>query len=199
MNAERGARVSHDDVNSREPAPDAGGVPCQLEAFPAKLETGAPSREEPWTWYVVRRAQGFLLRLRRELDRFGPRGGPAPAPEPAQAPKPAESWPAPELREGDRVRVRPAEYIRATLDDKGCLKGCGFGLGQYQYCGKEFRVIRRVDNFFDEARTRMLKARNMVLLDGVYCDGSSVKWTQGCQRMCFYFWRTEWLEKIDGP
>jgi hypothetical protein len=106
--------------------------------------------------------------------------------------------PAPNLRPGDRVRVRSAEYIRSTLDQSGYLKGCGFGLGQYQYCGKDFRVIRRVDNFFDEARARMLKGRNLVLLDGVHCDGSSSRWTNGCDRMCFYFWRTEWLEKIEG-
>jgi hypothetical protein len=93
--------------------------------------------------------------------------------------------------------VRSAEYIRSTLDPNGYLNGCGFGLGQYQYCGKDFRVIRRVDNFFDEARARMLKGRNLVLLDGVHCDGSSSRWTNGCDRMCFYFWRTEWLEKIE--
>jgi hypothetical protein len=95
------------------------------------------------------------------------------------------------------VRVRSAEYVRSTLDEGGSLKGCGFGLGQYQYCGRELRVLRRVDNFFDEARARMLKGRNLVLLDGVHCDGSSSRWTDGCDRMCYYFWRTEWLEKIE--
>lgn len=173
----------------RPAGPD--GVACQLEAFPTRLPTGGPSCEEPWSWYLKRRAQGYLLRLRRELARFGPRPAAAPAPAPAVA------WPAPELKEGDRVRVRSAEYIRGTLDENGSLKGCGFGLGQYQYCGREFRVIRVVEHFFDEARSRMLKARHMVLLEGVHCDGSGVKWTLGCQRMCFYFWRTEWLEKLD--
>jgi hypothetical protein len=43
----------------------------------------------------------------------------------------------------------------------------------------------------------MLKARNIVLLERVYCDGSGTLETQGCDRMCFYFWRTEWLEKIE--
>jgi hypothetical protein len=67
----------------------------------------------------------------------------------------------------------------------------------YEYCGKELRVAKVVNRFFDEARWRMLKAGNMVLLEGVHCDGSSISDTQGCDRMCFYFWRTEWLEKIE--
>jgi hypothetical protein len=100
---------------------------------------------------------------------------------------------------GDRVRVRSAEEIRRSLDAKGGLKGCSFGSGMFEYCGKEFRVARVVRQFFDEARFRMLRARNMVLLEGVHCDGSSLADTQGCDRMCFYFWRTEWLEKVDEP
>jgi len=179
----------------------ATGVGCQLESFPATLPGGPPSREEPWSWYVRRRLMGFRLRLERELAKL--RGRPAPgagAKTPAAAPPPpAAAPPAPALEQGDWVRVRSAEYIRGTLDDKGFLAGCGFGLGQYEFCGQEFRVLRRVDHFFDEARSRMLKGRNLVLLDGVHCQGGDVPWTQGCQRMCFYFWRTEWLEKIDGP
>jgi hypothetical protein len=72
----------------------------------------------------------------------------------------------------------------------------------YQYCGKELRVAKVVNRFFDEARSHMLKARNMVLLEGVCCDGSNSSDSTGCDRMCFYFWRTEWLEKVEealGP
>jgi hypothetical protein len=169
------------------------GVPCQLEGFPPSLETGAPSRHEPWSWYVRRRVLGLLLRLRWEWSKLWARPHKAMVPP---KPRPAP-LPGPELQPGDRVRVRSAEYVQSTLDVKGYLKGCGFGLGQYQYCGREFRVIRRVDSFFDEAQGRMLRGRNLVLLHGVHCDGSSSRWTNGCDRMCFYFWRTEWLEKIE--
>ena len=100
------------------------------------------------------------------------------------------------LAPGDLVRVRPAEYIRNTLNEKRMLRGCSFGAGMYQYCGQEKRVAKVVTRFFDEARGRMLKSRNMVLLDGVYCDGAGYPDTLGCDRMCFYFWRSEWLEKI---
>ncbi len=163
------------------------GVPCQLEAFPASEESGAPSREEPWSWYLRRRARGAVRKLGTSLRRLGRRAPPAPPPAPLDAP---------ELRAGDLVRVRSAEYILSTLSD-GRLRGCAFGQGMFQYCGRELRVARVVERFFDEARFRMLKARRMVLLEGVHCDGSNLPDTQGCDRMCFYFWRTEWLEKVE--
>jgi hypothetical protein len=45
----------------------------------------------------------------------------------------------------------------------------------------------------------MLKCRNIVLLENVYCDGSGHPDTRGCDRMCFFFWRTEWLERVGPP
>lgn len=171
------------------------GVGCQLQGFPAELEFGAPGPEEPWAWYLRRRALGVRLRVRRERARLArllwPLGWSAPGT--SRGP-----LPAPDLAEGDRVRVRPLDYIRGTLDGMGALKGCGFGLGQRKFCGGEYRVLRRVDRFYDEARGRLLKGHHLVLLEGVQCDGSNVPWTEGCQRMCFFFWRTEWLEKLDG-
>jgi hypothetical protein len=164
------------------------GVGCQLESFPSQFDKGPPSREEPWSWYFRRRARAAgrkILRMCSHLVR-----------RPVAPPGPSTPLAAPELKPGDLVRVRSADFIRSTLDERGGHRGCGFGLGMYQYCGQELRVAKVVNRFFDEARWRMLKARNMVLLEGVHCDGSGSPETQGCDRMCFYFWRTEWLEKI---
>ncbi len=164
------------------------GVGCQLVAFPSHFDTGPPSREEPWLWYLRRRARGAA----RKLVRFASLHLHRPGAARADSPPPA----TPVLASGDLVRVRPADYIRTTLDEKGGYRGCGFSRGMYQYCGRELRVARKVNRFFDEANWRMLKAQNIVLLEGVHCDGSGSVETRGCDRMCFYFWRTEWLEKI---
>lgn len=167
------------------------GVDCQLAAFPGPLEAGPPGRDEPWSWYFRRRLRGAWRKLAGRLSRRG--GGPAaPAAPPASAEPPV-------LSAGDRVRVRSSDEIRRTLDASGSVKGCAFGAGMYQYCGRELRVARVVHHFFDEARFRMLRARSMVLLEGVHCDGSGLPDTRGCDRMCFYFWRTEWLEKLEPP
>ncbi len=170
-----------------QPPVDPPGAGCQLERFPGVLERGAPGRDEPWSWYVRRRGRNALRRLGRLLR-----------PEVAAASGAgACPFPAAQLRTGDLVRVRPAEEIRRTLDARGGVKGCSFGTGMYQYCGRELRVARTVHRFFDEARFRMLRARDMVILEGIHCDGSDLADTRGCDRMCAYFWRTEWLERVE--
>ncbi|OFX18780.1 MAG: hypothetical protein A2V77_16185 [Anaeromyxobacter sp. RBG_16_69_14] len=176
------------------------GVPCQLEAFPAQLDAGPPSREEPWSWYLLRRSRRLLAKIGTRLPRLGPRATATPDQEPAEpGARPVKDLPPPPLQAGDWVRVRSAQDIRETLDAQGSYRGCGFGLGMYGLCGEELRVAKVVRRFYDEARGRMLKASNMVLLAGVYCDGSSCLDTRGCDRMCSYFWRTEWLEKVEAP
>jgi hypothetical protein len=98
-----------------------------------------------------------------------------------------------ELQKGDLVRVRSLEDVERTLDYRGFTKGCKFMGQMAQYCDQEFQVAGKVEKFFDEARCRTLKCKNLVVLDRVHCNGESVG---GCDRKCFLFWRAEWLEKI---
>lgn len=104
---------------------------------------------------------------------------------------------AADIGPGDRVRVRSRAEIEATLDETGRCRGCGFLEPMAAFCGREFRVVRRIERFFDEKTWRMLRCRNIVILDGVFCDGSGHPDTRGCDRMCYFFWRTEWLERLD--
>ena len=111
------------------------------------------------------------------------RKGPAPATE------------RPKFKAGDLVRVRPEEEIKATLDFWGQLRNCRFMSDMYPYCGTTQRVLKTVERFVDERDNRVKKSRGIVLLDGVYCQGTPD--LGRCDRSCFYFWREEWLEKID--
>lgn len=103
---------------------------------------------------------------------------------------------ATELAAGDTVRVRSREEIDRTLDAKGCRGGCKFLEPMARYCGQEMRVLRRLEHFYDEAKGRLLRCKNVVLLEGAHCDGMGHPDTRGCDRMCYFFWRTEWLERI---
>jgi hypothetical protein len=180
----------HDEQNKKPEQLMKDGVGCQLEAFPSQFDQGPPSRQEPWSWYFRRRARGAVRKIMRLVSRLIRRpSGSLAAPAPLAAL---------ELEPGDVVRVRSADFINRSLDENGRYRGCAFALGMYQYCGQELRVIKVVKRFFDEAQSRWLQARNMVLLEGAFCDGSSLTNTRGCDRMCFYFWRTEWLEKIEN-
>lgn len=96
---------------------------------------------------------------------------------------------------GDLVRVRSEEEIRATLNTWNELKGCMFMGAQRQYCGTTQRVLKSVERFVDERDYRVKRAKGLILLDGLICEGTPDYGR--CDRACFYFWREEWLEKID--
>lgn len=99
------------------------------------------------------------------------------------------------LEPGDIVRVRSAEEIKATLDRWNQTKRCSFMEEMWEYCGTTHRVLKRVEKFLDERDFLMKKCTGIVLLDGVYCPGT--KDFGDCDRTCFFFWREEWLEKVD--
>ena len=101
------------------------------------------------------------------------------------------------LKAGDVVKIRSKEKILQTLDKNGTLGGCGFMEEMRQYCGSQHKVLKRVDYFFDERNSRFLKARNIVLLEGLHCSGNLSESMPKCDRLCFFFWREEWLEKIN--
>lgn len=106
------------------------------------------------------------------------------------------------LEAGDWVRVKSQADIRATLDDFGACQGLAYMDGcMDRFCGGTYKVLRRVDRFYDERAERMLKVKNTVLLDGVYCEPGpdAVAAFAGCQRMCFLFWKEPWLERADRP
>lgn len=100
-----------------------------------------------------------------------------------------------ELVPGDLVRVRSREEIERTLDNRGKLARCGFMDEMWQYCGTKQRVFKRVEQFLDERDLCVHRAKHIVLLDGVICGGT-LDYGR-CDRSCFFFWREEWLEKLD--
>jgi len=102
-----------------------------------------------------------------------------------------------ELNPGDRVQVRDLPEIKATLNHFGQLKGCSFAPEMEQYCGTTQRVLKRVERFVDERDFKILKTKGIVLLEGINCPG--VASLGRCDRNCFFFWRVEWLKKIEQP
>lgn len=101
----------------------------------------------------------------------------------------------PPLQAGDLVRVRTEEEIRATLNHWRQLKGCTFMPEMAPYCGTTQTVHRRMTRFVDERDLRVKKVSGIVLLEGLECQGTAA--FGPCDRSCYYFWREEWLEKVD--
>lgn len=94
-----------------------------------------------------------------------------------------------QIQPGDMVRVRCKDEIQKTLDRSGRTGRCRFTLDMYNHCGKEYRIFKRVDHFYDEAKQRMCRCKDLFLLEGAYCSPST------CDRQCFFFWHASWLEK----
>ena len=97
------------------------------------------------------------------------------------------------LQPGEWVEVKPIEEILATLDGNRRHRGLRWMTGMRKYCGKRFRVYRRVDKIMLETNGQLRKMKNSVLLEGVLCDGVEFG---ACDRSCFHFWREVWLRRV---
>jgi hypothetical protein len=98
------------------------------------------------------------------------------------------------LEAGDIVEILPESEIRRNLDKKNRFKGLRFMPEMGKYCGKQVRVLRIVSRITLEStgESRTFKQPSYIL-EGVYCDG---EFHNKCERMCFLFWRKEWLKKV---
>lgn len=100
-----------------------------------------------------------------------------------------------DLHPGDLVLVRSKGEIKTTLNRWNQLNGCSFMEEMWRYCGTTQRVFKRVEKFLDERDYLIKKSKGIVILDGVICEGTKDFGT--CDRSCFFFWRQEWLKKIN--
>jgi hypothetical protein len=99
------------------------------------------------------------------------------------------------LEAGEWVKVRPIDEIQDTLNHWRQLKGCTFMPEMEIYCGTTQRVLKPLQRFVDERDLRVKRSTGIILLEGAMCQGTAD--FGNCDRSCFYFWRTEWLEKIN--
>ena len=99
------------------------------------------------------------------------------------------------LLRGDRVRVRPASVILATLDEMGALEKLPFIPEMVKLIGREGVVRNRALRSCVEGH-EIRGFDNTVLVEGMRCDGAA---HDGCQRQCLFFWKEDWLERADQP
>ncbi len=128
----------------------------------------------------LRNSVSFLWR--RKATAGGP-GDPAPAPP----------------RAGDLVRVGSRKEIDDTLDRWGAVSGCVFLREMYGYCGGTYRVLKKAERFYDERRDRLVRCRDLYILEGLVCRGERRLFVEPCDRNCFLFWHAAWLRKVPGP
>lgn len=136
----------------------------------------------------TRRLKRHLSQIHRLISRLSRRS----TPRVSSVTTDAASLP---LQAGDRVRVKTWEEISTTLGLFNDLNGLVFMPEMAQYCDTQQRVLKPLTRFVDERELRVRKARGIVLLEGLMCDGTEM--FGPCDRSCFFFWREEWLDKIE--
>jgi hypothetical protein len=100
------------------------------------------------------------------------------------------------LQPGEWVEVKSEAEILATLDEKGNYKGLRWMCNMRKFCGKRYRVYKRLERMLLESSGEHRQVKNTVLLEGVTCDGE--EW-YGCDRSCYHFWREVWLRRTAAP
>lgn len=80
-----------------------------------------------------------------------------------------------------------------TLNGDRRNKGLRWMTGMRKHCGKQYRVLKRLETIMLEDSGELRKMKNTVLLEGVMCDGKDFG---KCDRSCFHFWREVWLRRV---
>jgi hypothetical protein len=95
------------------------------------------------------------------------------------------------LQPGELAEVKSEQEIRATLDEHGRHRGLLWMPGMARFCGKTYRVHKRLETIMLESTGELRKIRHTVLLADVMCEN-----LYGCDRSCFHYWREAWLRRV---
>ena len=102
-----------------------------------------------------------------------------------------------DLQPGELVRIKPKAEIMATLTKDLRNRGLGFEEEMARHCGREARVLRRVDRCIEESTGRLLHMKNpCIVLEDIVCEGA---YNANCPRSIYAFWREIWLERVEEP
>ena len=170
-------------VSSRRPGPWIKDVRSGNAKAGTALASIAVQAFNRWQAFSVRLPSALRIRGGRPWESFVPTGE-------------RRRYPPLDLQPGELVEVRSQAEIEATLDDKGTLRGLRFGEVMLPYCGKQARVLARVDRIIDEKTGRMLKLRDCIVLDEVWCQGT---FRALCRRKIYPYWREAWLRRVEPP
>jgi hypothetical protein len=98
---------------------------------------------------------------------------------------------------GQLVEVRSPNEIFQTLDSNGTLDGLPFMPEMLEFCGRRFRVSRRIQKTCVEVANgdydiREFPQNDVVFLEELRCSGTG---HDECQRACMLFWKVAWLRR----
>jgi len=97
---------------------------------------------------------------------------------------------------GNIVKVKSKEEIIHSLNPMNKLDGCLFMNQMWEFCGKEFKIVKVVKNVFDERQCKIYKVPAPIyILDGLICDGKVESFKHTCDHSCYLLWHEDWIMK----
>ncbi|MFI5315529.1 MAG: hypothetical protein ACHQ6T_07500 [Myxococcota bacterium] len=102
------------------------------------------------------------------------------------------------LEPGELVQVRPADEIMRTINAERKNRGLTFDVEMLPFCGRTFRVLRRVEKLINERTGVMMRMpADCIVLDDVYCRGCLSQYRLFCPRAIYPYWREIWLRRVE--
>jgi hypothetical protein len=150
-------------------------------------------------YWLTRAGIGVGRPMRWFYDRFYFlwRGAPFPRKAgtiPEGLPTPIETL---NLQPGELVRVKSHAEILKTINILNRNRGLYFDAEEVPYCGKTYRVLRRVERIVNERTGKMQEMKTpCVILDNVICRSRYSECRLFCPRSIYAYWREIWLERI---
>jgi len=102
-----------------------------------------------------------------------------------------------DLKEGDRVRVKPHSQILKTLDFNYRNRGLYFDAEMVPFTEREYQVGRRLKHIIDERTGKMVRFKtDAIILKDVVCEARYAICRRFCPRAIYPYWREIWLERV---
>lgn len=103
------------------------------------------------------------------------------------------------LQPGELVRVKSHEEILKTVDSSNRNRGMYWDAELVPYCGKTYRVLKRVSKLIIEQTGKMQEMKNpCIILDTVVCQGRYSPCRMLCPKSMYPYWREIWLERVEA-
>jgi len=104
------------------------------------------------------------------------------------------------LKPGEWVQVKSAEEIETTLNRDGKHRGLYFDREMLPFCGKKYRVKKRVERIIDDHTGAIIEMKSdCVTLEDVVCSGEHSFSRYFCPRAILPYWRECWLKRVAAP
>jgi hypothetical protein len=103
------------------------------------------------------------------------------------------------LQVGELVRVKSHQEILRTLNTESKNRGMHWDAELVPFCGKTFRVLKRVPRLINEKTGEMQETKNpCIILNSVACQSRYSNCRMFCPRSIYPYWREIWLAGESG-